>query len=637
MSDTAPDSRVGSRFGRYHLRRLLGRGGFGEVYEAEDTVMHRVVALKLMSAPYSRDPVFRERLQREAHTAGRLHEPHVVPIHFCGEIDGQLFVDMRLIKGTDLDTILSRFGPLRPPRAVAIVRQIASALDAAHADRVIHRDVKPANILVTADDFACLVDFGVASAASYSRLTSEGATIGTLAYMAPERLSASEAGYRGDIYALACVLYECLTGSPPYQDNDRVGLMASHLMAPIPRPSRQRPGIPAAFDRVVQCGMAKNPEHRYARAGDLALAAEHALTAPDQDQDTEILEDSGEVTLPEQPGRAIQPMADRTERLTRESGGAAQYPPQPAPPIQQPPPATRRRSRIRVLTVAAAAMITITTVAVVAYLVAGSSSRSGSSSQAGSPPPPSGPIELAFSGLDKPFAVAVDAAGAVYVTDNSNRMLKLAAGSTTATEVPALYGSLDVAADTAGAVYVISDYHVLKLPAGVSTPTEVPFTGLDTPISLTVDIDGNVYAIDTGDHTGKKKVLMWQQSSGLTTELAFTGLDHPADLAVDTVGSVYLTDSNRNRVLKLPKHATATELPFTNLDHPVGIAVDRAGGVYITDIDHNRVLKLPVGAATPIELPFTGLLLPYRLAVDPAGAVYVTDTKHNRVLKLPPA
>src|SRR3954452_14877057 len=153
MSDTE-DSRAGSQFGHYHLRRLLGRGGMGDVYEAEDTVRERIVALKLMSETLSMDPIFRQRMQREARTAGRLQEPHVVPIHDYGEIDGQLYVDMRLIDGEDLAGMLKRYGPLTPPRAVAVIRQIGSALDAAHAAGVTHRDVKPENILVSGDDFA---------------------------------------------------------------------------------------------------------------------------------------------------------------------------------------------------------------------------------------------------------------------------------------------------------------------------------------------------------------------------------------------------------------------------------------------------------------------------------------------------
>ena len=296
MSDTE-DSRAGSRFGHYHLRRLLGRGGMGDVYEAEDTVKERVVALKLMSAAFSGDPVFRKRMQREARTAGRLQEPHVVPIHDFGEIDGQLYVDMRLIEGMDVATMLSRYGPLAPPRTVAIIRQIASALDAAHAAGVMHRDVKPENILITHDDFAYLVDFGIASATTDEKLTQMGSAIGTFRYMAPERFTESQVTYRADIYALACVLFECLTGAPPYRGND-VTLMTAHLTQSIPRPSALRPGLSVAFDQVVARGMAKDPEDRYAAAGDLALAAHEALATPEQDRAADILHRSQLATLP---------------------------------------------------------------------------------------------------------------------------------------------------------------------------------------------------------------------------------------------------------------------------------------------------------------------------------------------------
>jgi serine/threonine protein kinase, bacterial len=296
MGDNA-SSREGSRFGPYLLRRLVGRGGMGDVYEAEDTVRERTVALKLMSQTLSNDPVFRTRMQREARTAGRLQEPHVVPIHDFGEIDGQLYVDMRLIDGLDAATILSRYGPLTPPRAVAIVRQIGSALDAAHAAGVTHRDVKPENILVSADDFAYLVDFGIASATSDEKLTQFGTTVGTFKYMAPERFSDSDVTYRADIYALACVLYECLTGSPPYQ-GDQVSVMSAHLHQAIPRPSAARPGIPAAFDGVIARGMAKDPLDRYPTCGDLSAAAYAALATPDQDRATDILQRSQAAELP---------------------------------------------------------------------------------------------------------------------------------------------------------------------------------------------------------------------------------------------------------------------------------------------------------------------------------------------------
>lgn len=290
------ESRVGSQIGRYRLRRLLGKGGMGEVYEAEDTDKDRIVALKLLLESASNDPVFRKRLQREAHSAGRLQEPHVVPIHDYGEIDGLLYVDMRMIDGTDLRKVLKNYGPMTPARAVAVVKQVASALDAAHESGIMHRDVKPENIILTRDDFAYLVDFGIANAATDEKLTELGTAVGTYAYMAPERFTNDEVTYRADVYALTCVLHECLTGSQPFPGDSVSVVITAHLMQPIPQPSRQRPGIPAAFDAVIARGMAKKPEDRYASAGGLAAAANDALTQRDQDQAATILQRSEAAT-----------------------------------------------------------------------------------------------------------------------------------------------------------------------------------------------------------------------------------------------------------------------------------------------------------------------------------------------------
>ena len=306
MSGTPEDSRVGTQFGPYRLRRLIGAGGFGEVYEAEDTVKDRVVALKLLPEALSRDDVFRKRLQREAHAAGRLAEPHVVPIHDFGEIDGVLYVDMRLIDGVDLHRLLSD-GPLTPARAVAIVRQVAAALDAAHRAGVMHRDVKPENVLITRDDFACLVDFGLATATSDERLTQMGTMVGTFSYMAPERFRNKEMTSGSDIYSLACVLHECLTGSRPYKADSLSSMITAHLTAPVPRPSQIRPGVPIGLDQVIARGMAKQPEDRFATAGDLASAAHDALTATDKRRAASILERSEDATQPTGPGFAPPP------------------------------------------------------------------------------------------------------------------------------------------------------------------------------------------------------------------------------------------------------------------------------------------------------------------------------------------
>jgi serine/threonine-protein kinase len=270
------ESRVGTAFGKYDVIGLLGKGGMGEVYEAFDTDKKRTVALKILADALSHDDTFRQRFRRESHAAAVLQEPHVIPIHDWGEIDGRLYIDMRLVQGRTLDELIAD-GPLEPFRAVAIVGQIGAALDAAHAEGLLHRDIKPHNVIVTAADFAYLVDFGIAESARDTRLTNAGTPIGTLDYMAPERFSDEKATPAVDVYALACVLYEALTGDSPFARDSLENLVAAHLASPPPRPSLADPRVPAAFDAVVARGMAKNPDDRYATAGGLVRAAQRAV------------------------------------------------------------------------------------------------------------------------------------------------------------------------------------------------------------------------------------------------------------------------------------------------------------------------------------------------------------------------
>jgi serine/threonine protein kinase len=178
----------GTPFGRYRLVELLGRGGVGEVWRALDTRTDRMVAIKVLLPHFAKDSTFEERFRREAHAAARLNNPHVIPIHDYGEIDGRLFVCMRLINGRDLATVLAD-GPLEPARAARIIGQVAEALHAAHKIGLIHRDIKPSNILLDDRDFAYLIDFGIARVADDTRMTKTGSTIGTFAYIAPERLA----------------------------------------------------------------------------------------------------------------------------------------------------------------------------------------------------------------------------------------------------------------------------------------------------------------------------------------------------------------------------------------------------------------------------------------------------------------
>jgi serine/threonine-protein kinase len=249
------------------------------VYRAYDTTKERTVAVKLLRTEVAADPGFQERFRRESRVAARLQEPHVIPVHDFGEIDGVLYIDMRLVEGASLKDELMRTGPLPPRRAASIIAQVAAALDAAHADGLVHRDIKPENVLLTADDFAYLVDFGIAHVGGDASVTSTGMVIGSSAYMAAERFSGGPVGPASDVYSLACLLYETLTGRPPYEAGDLRQMMSAHMFSPPPRPSIMARGVSRAFDDVIARGMAKQPADRFPTAGDLGKAALAAAAA----------------------------------------------------------------------------------------------------------------------------------------------------------------------------------------------------------------------------------------------------------------------------------------------------------------------------------------------------------------------
>jgi len=274
-SDTVVTEPDGPRFGPYILTAVLGRGGMGVVYRAYDTVKARTVALKVLIPELATDRTFQDRFRRESRRAARLSEPHIIPIHDFGQIDGRLFIDMRLVEGIDLGAMLERDGPLPPPGAAWIIAQVASALDAAHAAGLVHRDVKPSNVLITGHGqsmpFAYLIDFGIARATNTTTQSTGTGTIGTLAYMAPERIEGAPGDGRADVYSLACVLYECLTGRPPFT-GEMVAVMWAQLNMAPPQPTAIRPDLPTAVNEVIARGMAKDPADRYSTAGELAAA-----------------------------------------------------------------------------------------------------------------------------------------------------------------------------------------------------------------------------------------------------------------------------------------------------------------------------------------------------------------------------
>ncbi len=273
---------AGSTLAGYRIEAEVGRGGMGIVYRATQVTLERTVALKLIAPEISRDERFRERFQREARIAASIDHPNVLPIYEAGEAGGVLFLSMRYVEGGDLGALLAQ-GPLAPERAVALVAQVAEALGAAHARGLIHRDVKPSNVLLEnreGREQPYLADFGLAKiSASQSGLTKSGVFVGTLDYVSPEQIRGERLDARSDVYALGCLLHEALTAQAPFPHEDEVAKLWAHMHEPPPAPSALVPGLPRELDSVVRRAMAKEPEGRFETMAELRDALATATSA----------------------------------------------------------------------------------------------------------------------------------------------------------------------------------------------------------------------------------------------------------------------------------------------------------------------------------------------------------------------
>jgi serine/threonine protein kinase len=269
------DRLVGTHVAGYAIESVLGRGAMGVVYVARQRSPERRVALKVINPAYADDEAFRERFLREARSAAAIEHPHILPVYGAGEADGTLYIAMRLVDGRDLRAILHDEGSLAPERVATIVSQIGSALDAAHARGLVHRDVKPGNVLVTqsdGEDFCYLTDFGISTWTSGTAptITATGRIVGTLHYASPEQIEGSRVGPAADVYALGCVAYECLTGTPPFAGREATGILYAHVHERPAPPSSRRPGVPPSVDAVLERALAKRPEDRYGSGRELS-------------------------------------------------------------------------------------------------------------------------------------------------------------------------------------------------------------------------------------------------------------------------------------------------------------------------------------------------------------------------------
>jgi YVTN family beta-propeller protein len=284
LSDTLTP---GSSFAGHRIEAVIGIGGMGVVYRARHLALERERALKVVAPKLSSDQRFRERFKRESRLAAQVEHPNVIPVHHAGEEDDQLYLAMRLVDGVDLRSLVEASGPLDPARAVRVVTGIAAGLDAAHAAGLVHRDVKPANVLLEPDgdtERVFLTDFGISRlATSAESLTATGEFFGSVDYVAPEQIEGEPLDRRTDVYALGGILHFVLTAQLPFPRDTELAKLFAHANAPPPRPSEAVPGLPHAVDEVVAKAMAKRPEDRYGSAGELAAAAAAALGEPAPD------------------------------------------------------------------------------------------------------------------------------------------------------------------------------------------------------------------------------------------------------------------------------------------------------------------------------------------------------------------
>ena len=386
----------------------------GVVYEAEHVHLGRMVALKLLTPSLSESEDFRARFLRESRIAAGLDHPSVVTVYDAGDIDGVLYIAMRLVRGTDLAALLDKSSTLVPAEALDMIEQVAAALDAAHESGLVHRDVKPANVMIQGER-CYLTDFGLTkqTTSPATALTRAGQFMGTPDYMAPEQVEGREVDGRADVYALGCLLHECITGSRPYPRDSEVAVLYAHLREPPPKPSEIRPELPPAFDDVIATAMAKSPDDRYPTCGALVRAAREAFARP---------------TVPAPPPTAVSVGSPATATPTAAPAEAVPPPatraPEPpaAPPGRPPPPVHIHGKRRRpVLPLVLAGIVVVAAIAALAVALSGGGKKNarvgggGATGNAGAARVVGKPIRVG----NRPFGV-VSGRGVEWVANNSS-------------------------------------------------------------------------------------------------------------------------------------------------------------------------------------------------------------------------
>jgi serine/threonine protein kinase/DNA-binding beta-propeller fold protein YncE len=599
----------GQTVGGYQILEQIGRGGMATVFKAYQTGLSRFVAIKALPAFYAEDRAFRERFQNEAMAIARLRHPNILAVYDYGEVEGVPYIVTELATGGTLSALLG--SPLSPAEALNLLRPIAAALDYSHARGIIHRDIKPSNVLLDEDGRPVLADFGVAYIlANTERLTATGFTVGTPAYMAPEQATGGQLSAATDVYALAVVLYEMLTGGVPFSGDSPLTIAIAHMHTPPPPPRTRTPSITEAVQNVVLTGLAKESTERFQTAGALVAALESAATAPEAG----AVADATTIVAPLQ--GATEPMPT--------------VPPDPEP----------RRKYPMVPWIAAVVVIASS---IAGFVLAGR----GSSDSATVAAPTSVPRTVAPAPVASIAAVAAAASPVALAAEGVWQVFGPAQGS--------FNQPSSVAMDALGNVYVVDTFgHQLwKLSSGGQELGRWGSQGSDagqfrTPFGVAVDKQGNVYIADTSNNRVQtftadgRFVSQWGGEGNRVGQFA-----QPYGLAVDAGGSIYVSDTGNDRIQVLSNLGQPVAqwgrrgTGPAQFNGPRGLAVDAQGNVYIADTNNHRIQKLSSDGQSlamwggegdgPAQFRF-----PQAVALDSQGRVYVADSRNHRVQRLTP-
>jgi YVTN family beta-propeller protein len=634
---TVADIQPGDVFAGHRVEGIAGRGGMGVVYRAVQLDLDRPVALKLIAGALAQDGEFRDRFVRESRAAASIDHPNVIPIYYTGEHEGLLYIVMRYVEGSDLRTAVRAEGRLAPGRAARIVAQVGAALDAAHARGLVHRDVKPANVLLGAEDHAYLTDFGLTKRlhSSGGAPTRPGGWVGTLGYVAPEQIRGGRVDARSDVYALGCVLFQALTGAAPYRrDSDEATLWA-HLNDPPPELAGHGSGVPAAFDDVLRRALAKDPADRFPSAGDLGRAA---------------LAAAGErISVPTRPERVVAvgaaAPADEQETLASPDQAATRHAPTAATAATAgvpTSPVTSGRSRVGGFGFAwAAALLPVLALAVIAFVVlGGGSGDDNATGRQEDPPGATGEASPRATGTvaetvrvgGRPNEVVV-AGGDVWVLRSGSDRVSVIdpeTGRRLPREKSPRVGKLPAAAAAGfGKLWVARQRDPALVSIDLKTRRRV---GREIPLPA----GGKVVGVAAGENA------IWVGIRGRPghvlridprTRVPVRDIMLPAgvqDLAVGA-DAVWVIARRRKLVTRVDiREGTQQEINVG--DGPAGIAVGE-NGVWVTNSEDDTVTRIDPGSryTQNVQVGRT----PYGVAVG-GGAVWVANRDANTLTRIDP-